>query len=309
MGKTLVVIGSSNVDLMMTMSRLPRPGETITDAEFMQTFGGKGANQAVGAARAGGDVVFVNCVGDDMFAPIMVESFKKDGINVDYVFHETGISSGTALGMIGQQGENYLSVAPGANYRLTPQHIDRARAIIEQAAFLLLQYEIPVPTLQYIIDLAIALEKNVIWNFAPAREFDPEYIGKVHTLLVNETEAEFLCGVRANDENQAHRAAEALLARGVEVVILTLGSKGSYLAYETVRQHIPAFQVTAVDTVAAGDIYCGSLAVALAEGKSFEEAVRFASAASAISVTRKGAQPSAPTRAEIEEFLRVHQST
>lgn len=306
MQNLILVIGSSNVDMMMTMSRLPRPGETITDADYMQTFGGKGANQAVAAARAGGNVVFVNCVGDDMFAPIMVEQFRRDGINVEYIFWETGIASGTALGMIEQGGQNYLSVAPGANYRLTPAYIDRVRPVIEQAAYLLLQYEIPVETLKYLLDLAHQLEKSVIWNFAPAREFDRSYLGKASILVVNETEAELLCGLAIAGDAQAAEAAGALLAMGPRAVIITRGVHGSYLASDAVRTMIPAFRVEAVDAVAAGDVYCGCLAVALTEGKSLSEAVSFATAASAISVTRPGAQPSIPTRAEIDAFLRAH---
>jgi ribokinase len=306
MNKKIVVIGSSNVDLMMKMHHLPKVGESVADATFMQTFGGKGANQAVAAARAGGDVVFVSCVGDDTFAPIMIENFKHDGLNVDYVFTETGISTGTALGMIDRQGENYLSVAPGANYRLTSAYIDRALDAIKETGFIVLQYEIPAETLKYTIDLAQKLNKKVIWNFAPAREFDLAYLSKVYMLVVNETEAEFLCGIKIEHEEQAKEAVEALMARGPEIIILTLGADGSYIAHSNVRKKIPAFQVKAVDTVAAGDVYCGSLVVALNEGNSLEEAVQFAGAASAISVTRMGAQPSIPTRAEIDEFLSKH---
>jgi ribokinase len=306
MPNKIVVIGSSNVDMVMTMKRLPRLGETITDAAYIQTFGGKGANQAVAAARAGGEVVFVNCVGDDAFTPLMLENFRKDGINIDYVFRESGIHSGTALVMIGEKGENYLSVDPGANYRLTPAYIDKARAVIQEAAFILLQYEIPVATLQYVIDLAAQYSKKVIWNFAPAREFNLAYLEKVHILVLNENEAELLCGLKVGEDWEYQDITETILSAGPQIVIMTLGANGCYLAYANIREYIPAFHVQAVDTTGAGDVYCACLAVALTEGRDLAAAIKFASAAAAISVTRIGAQPSAPTRAEIEAFLRSH---
>ena len=194
MKKTITVIGSSNIDMIMKMEKLPRLGETVTDAEFFQVYGGKGANTAVGAARAGGSVSFVNCVGDDIFSDPMVENFRKDGINTDFVFKEKGISSGTALIMIGGKGDNYLSVAPGANYRLTAGYIDKAVRAVEEAGIILIQNEIPAETIKYIIDKAFSMGKNILYNFAPAKPiFDIEW-KKIHYLVVNETEAEFLSG-------------------------------------------------------------------------------------------------------------------
>lgn len=303
MKRKVVVIGSSNIDFIMKMPRLPKVGETVTDAEFMQVFGGKGANQAVGAARAGGNVYFVNCVGDDDITPGMLENFKKDDINIDFVFREKNISTGTALIMIGDHGTNYLSVAPGANYRLTPSYIDKAASLIMEADIVLLQYEITAETLKYILDFCEKNNKLVMWNFAPAREFDRDYLKKVSILVVNETEAEILSGIAVNNDESVIKAASKLKEAGCETVIITLGVKGSYILPGKEGEWVNAYSVNAVDTTAAGDIFCGSLAVALTEGKSFAESVRFASAAAAISVTRMGAQPSAPYRNEIDDFI------
>jgi len=303
MKKAITVIGSSNVDMIMKMDKLPRLGETITDAIYMQTYGGKGANQAVGAARAGGDVYFVNCVGDDIFSVPMVANYVNDGINIEFVFKETGIPSGTALIMIGGQGHNYLSVAPGANYHLSPAYIDKAMKAIEEAEIIIIQNEIPIDTIEYIIDTASKLGKKVLYNFAPAKPFNNAYLHKIWLLVVNETEAEYLSGEKVETDNEIIHAAKKLSEKGAEIVIITLGARGSYVHSKDMQQFIPAYKVDAVDTTAAGDVYCGSLAVALVEGKNFQDAVKFAGAASAISVTRLGAQPSAPTRKEIDQFL------
>ena len=305
MKNKIVVIGSSNIDYIMKMSRLPHVGETITDAVFMQTYGGKGANQAVGAARAGGDVYFVNCVGDDDASHRMVEQFRSEGIHTDFVFQEKGTACGAALVMIGEQGTNYLSVAPGANYRLMPEHIDRADELISTAAIVVLQYEILPDTLKYVLNVCDRHKTRVLWNCAPAREFDRSYLTKVNILVVNETEAGMLSGIVINEEGSVEPAAKELLRLGCETVIITLGARGSYIAASGVCDWIPAFKVDVVDTTGAGDVYCGCLAVALSEGKTLTESARFASAAAAISVTRLGAQPSVPSRDEIDRFLKT----
>jgi ribokinase len=304
MSGTVVVVGSSNVDLIMKMARLPKLGETVTDASFVQTFGGKGANQAVGAARAGGRVVFVNCVGDDSYGAQLLENLQKDGIDTRFVFAEAGIASGTALVMIGGEGHNYLSVAPGANYRLTPAHVDRAREAIALAACVVTQCEILPETLAHVVDLGASLGKPVILNLAPARPIADATLEKLSCLAVNETEAEFLTGRPVVTDTEIEAAASALLAKGPDTVLITLGARGTYAASEGVRALVPTFKVAAVDTTAAGDVHCGAFAVATVEGRPLLEAVRFANAAAALSVTRLGAQPSAPTRAEIEVLLK-----
>jgi ribokinase len=301
--KKIVVIGSSNVDLIMKMDHLPEKGETVTNAEFFQVYGGKGANQAVAAARAGGNVAFVNCVGEDAYTPQMVQNYKNDGIDTRFVFQEKEIASGHALIMIGGEGMNYLSVAPGANYKLTPQKIDEAMPVIDEAAMIVMQYEIPEETIKYVIDLANRKSIPVLWNCAPARAFDLSYIPKINILVLNEVEAGFLAGIPVENETDAEKAAQKLVDSGVEKMIITLGSKGAFVVTKTEKVSVSAFKVEAVDTTAAGDTFCGAFAVALVEGKSLKEALQFASAAAAISVTRMGAQPSAPTRKEIELFL------
>lgn len=303
MKNKIVVIGSSNVDLLMKMDHLPEKGETVTDAEFFQVYGGKGANQAVAAARAGGNVTFVNCVGEDAYTPQMVQNYKNDGIDTHFVFHEKGIASGHALIMIGGQGMNYLSVAPGANYKLTRAKIHEAMAAIDEAEMIVMQYEILEETIKYVIDIANRKGIPVMWNCAPARAFDLSYIPKINILVLNEVEAGFLAEMPVENEVDAEKAAQKLIERGVEKVIITLGSKGAFVLTKTEKVSVPAFRVEAVDTTAAGDTFCGAFAVALVEGKSLKESLQFASAAAAISVTRMGAQPSAPFRNEIDEFI------
>jgi ribokinase len=302
-GATIVVVGSSNVDLVMKMPRLPRLGETVTDGTFAQVFGGKGANQAVGAARAGGRVAFVSCVGDDAYGPQVVDNLKRDGVDTRFVFAEAGVATGTALIMVGGGGENYLSVAPGANYRLTPEHVDRAREAIASAACVVTQCEILPETLAHVVELAARLGKPVILNLAPARAVGDETLARLAVLAVNESEAEFLTGRPVVSDSEIEAAATTLLARGPRTVLLTLGARGVYLATRAGRRVVPAFPVDPVDTTAAGDVHCGAFAVALVEGRPLAEAVRFANAAAAVSVTRLGAQPSAPGRAEIEALL------
>lgn len=308
MKNKIVVIGSSNVDLIMRMDRLPEKGETVTDAEFFQVYGGKGANQAVGAVRAGGNVAFVNCVGDDAYTPQMLENFRNDGLDIRFVFQETGIASGHALVMIGGEGNNYLSVAPGANYKLTPELIDRAIPVIDEAAMIIMQYEIPAETIKYVFEIAELKGIPVLWNFAPARSFDLSYVAQTTILVVNETEAAFLSGRKVETDEEVEFAALKLREMGAKLVIITLGKRGAFALSEKEKVVVHAFKVEAVDTTSAGDVFCGSFAVATIEGKSLTESLRFASAASAICVTRIGAQPSAPGRKEIDEFLMLHKS-
>lgn len=297
--------GSSNVDFIMKMERLPQRGETVTDATFAQVFGGKGANQAVGAAKAGGDVWFVSAVGDDAFGPLMRRNLAEAGMNVDHVLTQPNTSTGAALIMIGNQGENYLSVAPGANYALKPQHIHAARELVAGAAMVVTQFEVQPETLYTLIDLAHEVGTPVLFNLAPARPFDLARLAKIAILVVNETEAESLCGFPVHSEEDAVKATAKLRELGAGMVILTLGAAGVLLNTSEGLVRVPAFKVDAVDTTAAGDVFCGAFAVATVEGLLPEQAARFACAASAISVTRLGAQPSAPTRKEIEALLAV----
>jgi len=302
--KSIAVIGSTNVDFLIKSDKLPDFGETVTGGNFLQNFGGKGANQAVGAARACGQVTFVTCLGEDLYAEELLRSFRKDGIDTRFVFKDPSAATGSALIMLDKDGNNYLSVASGANYKLSPRHIDQALDAIEGADMIVLQMEIPFETTAYVFEQARKLGKKVLFNLAPARPFDVSVLRHTHAFVVNEVEASMVTGLKVETDEEIVAAAEKLLAHGPSLAIITLGARGSYIASAEYRQFIPAFRVKAADTTAAGDVYCGSLAVALTEGKSLPEAVRFASAASALSVTRLGAQPSAPVRKEIEEFLR-----
>lgn len=299
----IVVIGSSNIDLIMKMDRLPEKGETVTGAVFSQVYGGKGANQAVAAARAGANVTFVSCVGEDAYTPQMIQNFKNDSIDTQFVFVEKEVASGHALIMIDKRGENIISVAPEANNKLSPQKIDKAKTVFDNATLIVMQYEIPEETIKHVIDIANANNIPVLWNMAPAMAFDRSYIPKINILVLNEVEAGFLAEIQVETQKDAEKAGAILIEKGVEKVIITLGSKGAFVVTKDEKVSMPAFKVDAVDTTAAGDTFCGAFAAAFVEGKSLKESLRFASAAAAISVTRMGAQPSAPTKNEIEDFL------
>lgn len=301
-GKPIVVVGSSNTDMIIKLDRIPRPGETVLGGEFVTAAGGKGANQAVAAARAGGRVGLVARVGRDALGDQALAGFAADRIDVSHVARDRGAPSGVALIFVATDGENSIAVASGANARLTPADVKKARAAIAGAAVVVMQLETPLATIQAAAEIAAKAGVDVILNPAPAQPLPDDLLGLVSILTPNETEAEILTGIAVTDEATAAQAAEILLARGVGAVILTLGARGAFLATEGVRKRIAGFTMKAVDTTAAGDVFNGALAVALAEGRPLEDAVRFANAAAAISVTRMGAQPSAPKRREIDEL-------
>lgn len=304
MKKDILVVGSSNIDLIMKMERLPSKGETLTDCDFMQTFGGKGANQAVAAARAGGKVSFVSCVGDDDFGFSMIKNYKKDNINTDFVFTEAGTPSGTALIMIGGDGDNYITVAPGANYKLGKSHIDKVENVIEKSGMVVMQYEILSSTLEEVLKIASEKGTPTMLNFAPAKFLDDQFLSKVSILVVNETEAQYLTDIPSVTPDKAEDAAKILRKKGINTIIITLGINGSYVLSDDYTGFVPAYKVDAVDATAAGDVYCGTLAASLIEGKTLKNAVQYSSAAAALCVTKLGAQPSAPFKEEIERFIK-----
>lgn len=302
----LVVVGSSNTDMVIHLDRLPRPGETLLGGDFRLAGGGKGANQAVAAARAGGRVALVARVGRDLFGDRALADFRREGLVVTHVRRDPTAPSGVALIFVARNGENCIAVAGGANARLAAADVRRARPAIARAAAVLLQLESPLETVETAAALAARAGVRVILNPAPARELPDSLLRCVSLLTPNETEAEVLTAGRVRDDRSAARAAERLRARGVGAVVITLGARGAFVASDHLSQRVPGFRVRPVDTVAAGDVFNGALAVALAEGRPLLEAVRFANAAAALSVTRPGAQASAPRRAEIERFLAKH---
>jgi ribokinase len=301
--RSILVVGSSNTDMLIKLGRIPKPGETVLGGQFASAPGGKGANQAVAAARAGGAVTFIARLGQDMFGDQALGGLAADGINVDYVFRDPGAPSGVALIFVGNHGENSIAVASGANAKLTPADLKRAKAAFGQAGVVVLQLETPLKTVEAAARLAMRAGTRLILNPAPAQPLPEELLRAVYLLTPNESEAEALTGLKVNDEAGAAKAAEALLARGVANVIITLGPRGAFLASKQARGLVPAYRVKPIDTTGAGDVFNGALAVGLAEGKSLLEAARFASAAAAISVTRLGAQTSAPLRKEIDKWL------
>jgi ribokinase len=303
MRPNITVIGSSNVDFLIKTDRLPRVGETITDGVFMQTYGGKGANQALSASRAGGKVTFISSLGTDDYAEAKVRKFTAEGIDTRFMYRKKEAATGAALVMLDREGNNYLSVAPGANYLLTPTDIDAALNVLLDSKIIVLQMEIPWETTEYIFRLARKYELRIQFNLAPFRPFDEKVLKDTWVLAVNETEAEGITGLQVVTDEDVRNAARKLVDLGAEHVIITLGAKGAVAATRDQFLMVPAFSVDSVDTTAAGDVFCGSLAIALTEGRKMPDALRFAAAASAISVTRLGAQPSIPHREEIDMFL------
>jgi len=305
----IVVVGSSNTDMVIRASRLPVAGETVLGGRFLTAAGGKGANQAVGAARAGGNVAFIGRVGNDVFGTEALAGLRHAHIDVRGVLRDPVAPSGVALIMVAKGGENCIAVAGGANNKLSPADILRFSPMIRAASVLMVQLETPLATVQAAVTLAARAGVRVVLNPAPARELSAALLKRVSILTPNETEAEILTGIRVTDDVAAARAAAKLRARGVRTVILTLGARGAFVSDASGETLVRGFKVRAVDTTAAGDMFNGALAVALGEGRPLDHAVRFAHAAAALSVTREGAQPSAPTRSRIDALVKAAAST
>ncbi len=299
----LVVIGSSNTDMIVQLPRIPRPGETLLGGAFQTAPGGKGANQAVAAARAGADVALLACVGGDNFGREALAGFAADGIDCEHVVVDPTAPSGVAQIFVAADGENSIGVASGANACLTPAHIEQAASTIEAANTILLQLEIPLETVKRAAEIGAAAGCRVILNPAPAQELPAELYPLLSLISPNETEAELLTGAAVKDEGSAAVAAARLHDRGVETVLITLGAAGVFVSSETSSKIVPAYVVEVVDTTAAGDVFNGNLAAALCRELSLEDALVYAQAAAALSVQCLGAQPSAPTRESIDSFL------
>ena len=304
----IAVVGSLNMDLVIRTPRFPSPGETIIGRDFHTIPGGKGANQAVAAARLGARVSMVGRVGDDGFGAQQLANLSGLGIDVSHIRRDPGAATGVALIAVDEGGQNSIILASGANMRLAPADVEAAEEAIASAALLLLQLEVPLEVVEQAAALARAHGVTVVLNPAPARELPPSLLRQVDFLIPNESETALLTGVQVEDMEAARQAATRLRTAGVGTVILTLGERGALLVDRMQATHIPGFQVEVVDTTAAGDAFVGGFAVALAEKQSLTEAVRFANAAGALAVTRLGAQPSLPTRVEVEAFLRAMSS-
>lgn len=299
----ILVIGSTNMDIIALVDHLPVPGETVGNGRLARAHGGKGANQAVAAARAGGDVTFITCVGDDDDGRKMVRGFDEDGINTGQVSVIPGVSSGTALIFVDRKGENCIAVAPGANDHLSTAIIDRAEDHIAKADLILLQLEIPYQTIQHVCKTAVKHQRRVILNPAPARPLDKDVLRSLEFLVLNETEAEIIGGKKVNDDN-IEEVCRTIKGMGPGHIILTLGRRGSYVYDDHLHQFVDGFAVRPVDSTAAGDTFCGALAVSLVrEDRDIIGSVRFANAAGALSVTRQGAQTSIPDLKAIQQFL------
>lgn len=300
--QNILVIGSSNTDMVIRTEHLPLPGETVIGGTFFMNPGGKGANQAVAVARLGGQVAFVCKTGSDIFGHQAQQLFSEEGIDSSYVFSDTKNPSGVALITVDTHAENCIVVAPGANAHLTVADLKHSARAVEKADIVLLQLEIPMETVEEAAVMAQRLGKKVVLNPAPASKLSPRLLESLYVITPNETEAEMISGIHIVDGASAEAAARKIASMGVPNVIVTLGTRGALVFDGTDCEIVPACKVQAVDTTAAGDVFNGALVVALAEGRSLTEAARFACKASAISVTRVGAQSSVPYRTEVDIF-------
>lgn len=305
MTKKLVVLGSVNADQVMNVPRFPKPGETLVGSNYRIAYGGKGANQAVAAGRAGANISFIATVGDDDIGARMKTQFALDGIDTSSVMTIPDTPTGVAMIWVSAEGENSIAISAGANAELTPERLVAHHVLIEAAEVLLMQLESPLET----VEAAAAIAKNagtkVILNPAPAAALPHSLLALMDVITPNETEAEALTGIHVETDQDAQKAADALHSYGIETVLITLGARGVWLSEAGKGRLIPGFRVQAVDTTAAGDTFNGAFVTAQLEGFPIDDAIRFAHAAAAISVTRPGAQPSVPMREEIDAFLKT----
>ena len=302
--KPIIVIGSSNIDLVAKAPKIPIVGETLTGTDFFMIPGGKGANQAVAAARLGAEVIFVAKLGKDVFAAKSLENFKTVGINTSHIEQLDGTPSGIAIIAIDQNGKNIIIVVPGANGKLMPHDVNAAKKDIAHCGVVVSQLEVPMETVLHAAKTAKENHVPFILDPAPAKSLSDELLSMVDIIKPNETEAQTITGIKVTDQASAGKSADALLAKGVKTVIITLGEKGFLLATKDCKEIISAYKVKAVDSTAAGDAFTGTVAYGIASGKSVRDAALYANAAAAISVTRLGAQPSMPTKDEVDAFIK-----
>lgn len=290
----IVVVGSSNTDMVVKTSSFPQPGETILGGNFYMFQGGKGANQAVAAARLGAEIAFICGVGDDLFGKNALEHYASEGMNLEGAFTIKGSATGVALITIDHKGENNIVVAPGANNRLSGAHLMKQTSLLEEASVILTQLETPMEVLITLVEQCRKLSKPLILNPAPARPLGPDVLEGLYLITPNQTEAKLLTGITVTDETTAEMAGRVFLEKGIKNLIITMGRGGAFFMNSSASFMSSAPDVHVMDTTAAGDVFNGALAVALSKEQSWEEAVAFAIKAAAISVTRMGAQNSAP---------------
>ena len=298
----VLVIGSSNLDLVVTAKRFPKPGETIFGKKFEMFPGGKGANQAVAASRMGGKVTLISKTGNDVFGKQSVMLYTAENIKTDFIYSDPKHPSGVALITVDSQGENCIVVASGANAYLTPSDIDKASEEIEGSDLVLMQLEIPIETVEYVAEMASKKGIKVILNPAPARALSDNLLKHLYVIIPNKSEAEILSGIKVSDIESAKQAADIISAKGVDIVVITLGSQGALIKEHGEYLFVEAFKVDALDTTAAGDTFCGAFCVGLSEDRSIPDAVKLAAKAAAITVTRMGAQASIPYRSELSSL-------
>jgi ribokinase len=295
----IVVIGSMNTDLVIKTTRLPSPGETIHGEDLQTIPGGKGANQAAAAARLGSRVAMIGRVGADQFGPHLVDNLAHQGVNTGHVRVDPGTCTGIALIIVDDQGQNSILLSAGANSKVSRSDVDSAASLISQARLLLLQFEIPMETVEYALDIASKSGVKVILNPAPAIPIPKELLAKVDILVPNQTELEILSGISVKDDDSTRNAAKSLVDNGMDVVVVTLGERGALLVTSEDATLVPGVKVDVVDTTAAGDAFIGALATAIVRDMPLGDAVRFANCAGALAATRFGAQPSLPSADEV----------
>ncbi len=302
--KKLVILGSVNADHILNVAHFPLPGETISGNQFQMVFGGKGANQAVAAGRCGANISFLACLGNDDIGKKAKAQLITDNIDTNSIELIDDVATGVALIFVNQQGENVIGIHAGANGRLDTRYVQRYGNIIKEADALLMQLESPLDSVLKAAEIAKQENVQVILNPAPAQALPDELLSLVDIITPNETETEYLTGIKVIDDESAQQAADVLHHKGIKTVLITLGSRGVWVSEKNSKGCIvPAFKVKAVDTIAAGDTFNGALITALLEGQSMMPAIKFAHAAAAIAVTRAGAQPSVPWRHEVDTFL------
>lgn len=301
--KKILVIGSFMTDLVIKSDRFTKAGETIFGESFDQFTGGKGANQAVAAARLGGNVEMIGELGKDSFGEDQIASLEENNVKHDNVLFTDEVKSGVGNPQIDSKGQNRIVVVPGANLKLKPNDLKKFEGIIKNADIIVLQLEIPLETVYKAIEIAGKYDKTIILNPAPAADLDDKYAPLITYMTPNESEAEYLTGISTDTEIGIKKAADALLNKGYQNVVITLGDKGSYFKNKNREYFVPAYKVKAVDSTAAGDEFIGSFAYGIANNWTIKIALEFSSAASALSVTRMGAQPSLPVKKEVDDFI------